>query len=132
MASFGKESLARLNTCDYRLQRLFNEVIKYFDCTVVYGHRTESDQNKAFKEGKSKVKFPKSKHNTYPSKAADVVPYIDGVVSWDKDQCYFFSGFVKGVAAMMGIKIITGADWNNNNNIKDQTFNDIIHFELYD
>lgn len=130
MASFGKESLTRLKTCDDKLQILFNEVIQYVDCAVVYGHRTESDQNKAFKEGKSKVKFPNSKHNSYPSRAADVVPYIDGVISWDKDQCYFFSGFVKGIAAVLGIKIITGADWDNDGNIKDQTFNDIIHFEL--
>lgn len=39
------------------------------------GHRDEDRQNKLFEEGKTKVKWPDSKHNTSPSKASDSAPY---------------------------------------------------------
>ena len=37
MARFGKRSRRNLNTCDKRLQDLFNEVVKHFDCSVLVG-----------------------------------------------------------------------------------------------
>ena len=75
MREFGKTSKKRLATCHEDLQRLFNEVIKRVDCTVLCGHRGELEQNQAFKDGKSKVKYPDSKHNTFPSLAVDVGPW---------------------------------------------------------
>ena len=46
MASFGKKSQERLNTCDPRLIELFERVVEDFDCTVLQGHRGEEEQNK--------------------------------------------------------------------------------------
>ena len=74
MAKFGKRSKERLATCDERLQKVFNEVIKYIDCSVLEGHRSEERQNKLFEEGKTKVKYPKGRHNRSPSRAVDVTP----------------------------------------------------------
>ena len=45
---------------------------------IVCGHRNKEDQNKAFAEGKSKLKWPKGKHNKLPSQAVDAAPYISG------------------------------------------------------
>jgi peptidoglycan L-alanyl-D-glutamate endopeptidase CwlK len=109
---------------------VFNEVVKHFDCSIICGHRSEEEQNKVFYDGKSKVQFPNSKHNSIPSMAVDVAPYINGKICWDKDQLYFFAGFVWGVAKEMGINIRLGADWDGDGNIKDQTFFDRPHFEL--
>ena len=75
MPRFGKSSKKRLLTCDKRLQDVFNEVIKYVDCSVLEGHRGEERQNKLKEEGKSKVSYPKGRHNASPSRAVDVVPY---------------------------------------------------------
>ena len=55
MYRFSKKSKERLASCDERLQRVFNEVIKYTDCSILQGHRGEREQNKYFSEGKSKV-----------------------------------------------------------------------------
>ena len=63
MPSFGKTSKKRLEECDPRLQQLFNEVVKEYDCSILQGHRSEEEQNRYFDEGKSKVRFPNSKHN---------------------------------------------------------------------
>jgi len=128
MPKFGSKSKQRLSTCDEDLIDLFNEVIKYFDCSVLEGHRNEEDQNKYFKEGTSKVKFPKGKHNASPSNAVDVVPYP---VNWDDTaRMYYFAGIVKGIAETMEINIRWGGDWDNDTEVKDTKFKDLPHFEL--
>ena len=67
-------------------------------------------------------------HNNKPSLAIDVAPYP---IDWDdKISFYHFVGYVKGTADQLGIKIRCGADWNCNNNLHDQTFFDLTHFEL--
>lgn len=130
MPSFGKSSQDKLATCDPRLQKVFNEVIKHFDCIVIEGHRGEEAQNKAFAEGKSKLKYPQGKHNKIPSLAADVLPYP---IDWnDTNRMRYFAGFVVGIAATMGIKLRWGGDWNQNTELKDNSFNDLPHFELVD
>ncbi len=121
----------RLNQCDPRLQRIALEVVKDFDCTVVTGQRGRAEQNKAYKNGKSKLKFPQSKHNKTPSLAMDLAPYIKGKgISWDASQCYYFAGYVMRVADELGIKIRWGGDWDGDHDVKDQRFNDLVHFEL--
>ena len=83
MPRFGSRSRKNLATCDEDLQDLFNEVIKYVDCSVICGHRNKEDQDKAFKEKRTKVKFPNGRHNSNPSRAVDVVPYP---IDWDNLQ----------------------------------------------
>jgi peptidoglycan L-alanyl-D-glutamate endopeptidase CwlK len=51
------------------------QVIKKTDFSVICGHRSKEDQDKAFAEGHSKLKWPNSKHNKVPSEAVDIVPY---------------------------------------------------------
>ena len=128
MPRFGRISRKRLKTCDEDLIFLFKEVVKYFDCTVLEGHRGKRLQNKYFKEGKSKLKFPDGNHNKKPSTAIDVVPYP---IDWDdRERMSYFAGYVKGIAMMLGIPIRWGGDWNNNNNLEDNNFDDLPHFEL--
>jgi peptidoglycan L-alanyl-D-glutamate endopeptidase CwlK len=128
MPKFGTSSKAKLATCHPDLQRLFNEVIEYYDCTVICGNRSKEEQDKAFNEGRSKVQWPNSKHNGSPSMAADVVPYP---IDWeDTRRFYMFVGIVRGIAAMLNIKIRCGADWDGDMEVKDQNFHDLPHFEL--
>ena len=51
MPKFGRKSKERLSTCDEDLQDLFNEVIKYVDCSVLEGNRSKERQNKLYDEG---------------------------------------------------------------------------------
>ena len=46
MPRFGTRSKRNLATCDKRLQRIFNEVIKHVDCSVIEGHRDQQRQDK--------------------------------------------------------------------------------------
>ena len=128
MPRFGKKSKERLATCDEKLGRVFNEVIKTVDCSVLEGHRGEDSQNAFYEEGKTKVKYPKGRHNASPSLAADVVPYP---IDWDdRERFHLFAGFVLGTAKQMGIKLRWGGDWNINWFVDDNKFDDFPHFEL--
>jgi len=128
MAKFGKSSRKRLKTCDEKLQMLFNEVIKAFDCSILVGHRGEDDQNKAYAEGNSQLRWPKGKHNKKPSIAVDVAPYP---IDWeDRERFSYFAGFVKGVAWRLNIPIRWGGDWDGDNDLSDNNFDDLVHFEL--
>jgi len=128
MPHFSERSLQKLETCRPELQRLFTEVIKHFDCTILCGHRTEHEQNEAFHAGRSKLKFPESRHNSSPSGAVDVAPWP---IDWnDRERFYYFAGVVKGIAARMDIPMRWGGDWDDDTRVHDQTFFDLPHFEL--
>jgi peptidoglycan L-alanyl-D-glutamate endopeptidase CwlK len=128
MPFFSPRSQARLAECDLRLQKLFSEVIIHYDCTILEGHRNEVRQNHMFTSGKSKLSWPDSKHNQKPSLAVDVAPWP---IDWKNlIQFYHFGGFVLGAAKLMGIPIRWGGDWDMDNDLRDQTFNDLVHFEL--
>lgn len=126
MAKFGKKSRQNLESCEKDLQLLFEEVIKYFDCTVTQGNRSVEEQEELFKKGRTKVKF--GKHNHFPSIAVDVTPYP--VDYENTDRHYYFGGFVLGIAKSMGLDIRWGGDWDGDRETKDQTFNDLVHFEI--
>ena len=128
MAKFGKRSREKLSTCHPDLQKVFNEVIKHVDCSVIEGHRSCARQNRLYEEGKTKVRYPKGRHNAEPSRAADVVPYP---IDWDdRERFHLFAGFVLGTAKQMGIGLRWGGDWNINWFVDDNKFDDFPHFEL--
>ena len=131
MPKFGQTSKENLSTCHEDLQELFNEVIKHWDCSVVEGYRNEERQTKAYKSGNSKVRYPNGKHNRIPSNAVDVVPYVLGKgIVWDERECLSFGGFVLGIASQLGICIRWGGDWDGDKDVNDQSFNDLVHFEI--
>lgn len=122
MPNFSQSSLDQLATCDERLQRLFHEVIKDIDCKVLEGHRDEEAQNKAYAEGKSKLRWPHGNHNKLPSTAVDVVPYP---VDWsDTESFRRLARIVKLKANLLDINITWGGDWSG--------LVDMPHYELKD
>lgn len=129
-------SLERLDSCHRDLQILFNRVLIGYDHSILCGHRGEIDQNTAFKNGYSKLKFPDSKHNSDPSMAVDALPYETNHIDSGKTQTAFFAGYVKATADQlfeMGTihhKIRCGVDWDSDMDIDDTTFWDGGHFEL--
>ncbi len=129
MPKFGRGSLFQLQSVHPDLQELFKEVVKHFDCSIIEGFRGKEKQDQAYQDGKSQVKFPQGKHNQIPSEAVDVAPYP---IDWDdKERFYYFAGFVKGIASQMDYKIRWGGDWNNDTEVQDTRFKDLVHFEIY-
>lgn len=143
MSKFSKKSLERLETCHPDLQLVFKEVVKQFDCTVISGMRTPSEQLALYKKGRtepgrrvtSKDGYQKkSQHNYSPSRAVDVIPYP---VEWKNlGRMKMFIGFVLGVASQLKEQgrithdIVSGIDWDKDTFIKDHTFFDHPHFQI--
>ena len=128
MPKFGKKSLKQLETCHANLRKVFVEVVKTVDCSVLEGHRGKDRQDALYKDGKTKVKYPHGRHNEFLSRAADVVPYP---IDWeDRERFHLFAGFVLGTAKQMGINLRWGGDWNQNWFVDDNKFDDFPHFEL--
>jgi len=138
MPSFGKKSLKRLETCHPDIQKIMNIIITHYDCSVLCGYRDKLTQTLAFEQKRSKVEWPYSKHNKYPSIAIDVVPYP---IDWGEKgtsaqrrkaiaRFYHFAGYVQMAADILQIKIRWGGDWDGDYNFSDQSFDDLPHFEL--
>ena len=133
MPRYSNRSKQRLATCDERLQDVFNEVIKYVDCSILEGHRGKERQNDLFNKSRTKVKYPNGRHNASPSKAADVTPYP---VDWeDRERQTLFAGFVLGIARCMGIKLRWGGNWDMYEErgrweVEDNKLDDFPHFEI--
>ena len=137
MNKWSHSSIKKLETCHPDLQTLFNEVLSIHDCTIVYGRRSKSEQDRMYQEGKSKLQYPRSKHNDNPSSAADVIPFVNGSGSWDRERIILFGGIVLAVAdrlyneGLMTHKIRWGGNWSTNPSKDFAKFFDGAHFELY-
>lgn len=136
MARFSPLSRGKLEGCDQQLIKVMEKVLDSgYDCSILEGYRSSKKQDEYFKSGKSKVKGGDSKHNTSPSRAVDVSPYPipkkwgEGN-SKEKAKFYHFAGYVLATANSLGVKLRWGGDWDSDNNFNDQTFDDLLHFEL--
>ena len=126
MPRFGKRSKDRMKGVDAKLQNVFNEVVKEFDCSIIEGLRSQERQNELVAQGKSKTKF--GKH--VQGKAMDVAPYP---IDWgDRDRFHYFGGYVKGIAKRLNVKVRWGGDWDGDFETKDNLFDDLVHFEILD
>ena len=128
MPAFSKKSCSKLATCDPRLQRVFEAVVREFDCTIIEGHRDQERQDRMVEEGKSQVRWPDGKHNTVPSMAVDVTPYP---IAWDdRERQTLFAGYVLATAKASGVELRWGGDWDRDTEVRDNRFDDLVHFEL--
>lgn len=128
MPKFSVSSEEKLKTCHSDLYKLFDDVVESYDCIIIEGYRSPEEQEKAFQNKKSKLN--RGKHNFNPSYAVDVSPYPIPKDWRELARFYHFAGYVKARAETLGIKIRWGGDWDSDNIFSDQTFNDLVHFEL--
>ena len=126
MPHYGSKSRRVLEGLDDDLQALLNEVIKYIDISLIEGYRSVDRQAELLNLGKTKTL--KSKHLT--GEAVDLAPYMDGIDWNNRENFIYTAGAVKGIAFQMGIPLRWGGDWNQNMDLSDNDFDDLVHFEL--
>lgn len=120
MPCFSFRSVKLLSECDPRLQRVCYEAIKYIDFIVICGHRNECEQNECYANGTSKLRYPKSKHNSLPSLAVDIAPYP---IDWkDIDRFKELGKIMKREADKLGVRLRWGGDF--------LLFKDYPHYEV--
>ena len=77
------------------------------DFTVIEGLRTIDRQKQLVKKGASKTMA--SRHLT--GHAVDLVPYIDGTVSWDWPPVYEVAEAMFSASRSLSISVVWGAAW---------------------
>jgi peptidoglycan L-alanyl-D-glutamate endopeptidase CwlK len=133
VAVFGKRSLKILEDLDPRLQEVLGKAIEIYDFSILSGFRLEEEQNNLFRNGLSQKRFPESKHNQWPSMAVDIAPYFKEAphIRWeDEESFYFLAGIIRACSRICKTKIRWGGDWDSDDDLHDQSFMDLGHFEL--
>lgn len=141
MSNFGIQSKKYLSTAHPDLQKLFND-LRLPNCTIISGGRSLAQEKDYFygtnltginpaKEILSKTLNSKHIFVNEITYALDVAP---DPVNFDRknyvlDQCYF-AGVVMTIAKELNINIRWGGDWDRDNQVSDETFEDLDHFEL--
>jgi peptidoglycan L-alanyl-D-glutamate endopeptidase CwlK len=117
---FSEISKARLGTCHEDLVTLMYHVLARRDISITCGYRSKDEQNRAYEEGKSQLKWPRSQHNKVPSRAVDIVPYPE---KWSSIEAFKeLAVIVKEEASLLGIEVEHGGDWTH--------FKDYPHWQL--
>jgi peptidoglycan L-alanyl-D-glutamate endopeptidase CwlK len=138
---YSTTSQKRLDTGEYDLRVLFNEVIKTtrVDFGIADVFRTIAKQLQYFKEGKSDKDGINnlSKHNYNPSRAVDIYGWVNGRETYDERTLCYLAGHIMGTAAELlkagkiTHEIRWGGNWDDDGEIiTDQRLRDLVHFEL--
>jgi peptidoglycan L-alanyl-D-glutamate endopeptidase CwlK len=140
---FGKRSEQQLATCHADLQMIMRVALasSTVDFGVVEGHRSLAVQQQYFKAGKSKIDgiTQQSKHNKKPSEAVDIVISVPGkpALGYEIKHLCYVAGVITATAKMLYAQgkvkhlIRWGGNWDSDSEIiSDQTFQDLVHFEL--
>jgi len=136
MPAFSSASANRLAAAHPSLQKIFNTAIANYDCTILETARELDRQQALMRQGLTKTLD--SKHLVQSdgwAHAADVAPWPIPR-NWGRDsaktmaQFYHFGGYIRALADAMGVALRWGGDWNSNNRFEDQSFDDLVHFEL--
>ena len=129
MPSFSSSSRSRLAKAHPLLQDIMNEAIKQYDFTILDSQRGRADQEKAFREGKSKAHFGQSAHNWSPSVALDVAPFP---IDWnDTKRFHDLAAIILNIAREKNIPLRWGGDWDMNGKPNTSGLIDLPHFELH-
>lgn len=145
--SFGKRSRSHLETCHPVLQDIAEAAISAtpMDFTILCGYRGEAEQNELYAQGRSKLRYPDSKHNRTDirgnpmSWAVDVAPWFKEAphIRWDSPREFrwlagFFIGIGHSIAVSSGYTLRWGGDWDSDGDHSkvDNPFMDLPHIEL--
>lgn len=112
--------------CDWLLQNVA-------DITLLVGHRDKEGQDLAYSTGRSKLRWPQSKHNSTPSKAVDLTPSPVNLNARKlREELAFIAGAAVARARSQGLAVRWGGDWDRDGDLDNNTFDDYFHLELED
>ena len=131
MPAFSETSRRRLLTCDSRLIAVCSDAIAFFDFSVICGHRSDEEQDALYAQGRTapgnivtQLRGGQSIHNTDPSRAVDLAPWVRGRgIAWDDIGLFHeLAGVIRYCGFLRGIDVTWGGEW--------KTFMDAPHFQV--
>lgn len=133
--SWGNQSRACLDTCHPAWRAILDTALLSRDLKVVWGWRSEQQQNDMVRQGRSKAVWPKSYHNRTDSDgnprsmAVDVCPYPQ---MWSsREELTLMAGMILAIAEhKYGVILTWGNDWDRDWSTLDNRFDDLAHFQI--
>jgi hypothetical protein len=113
-----EKNLAGVHPDLVRIVRKAAELHAPYEFIVICGLRTLAEQKRLVAQGKSQTLH--SRHLT--GHAVDIVPVIDGAISWDVKYYRPICDAMSAAAEALGLPIEHGADW--------KSFHDWPHHQL--
>lgn len=133
--ALGTSSQAKLNTCDSRLVRVFSMIAEEHSFRVIWGARSQTEEDQAVASGASRIKPGKvSKHQLRPSEALDIdlPPYNYKALT--EAYVRFAEGVVLPIARELGVSLRWGGAWSGRRNTAEYLeaggLDDVGHFEI--
>ena len=136
MSKFSQSSQTRLDTCNYEIRHIMNTAIISspidFGIPAYGGKRSQSEQYQLFLDGESKCDGVSKLSKHQSGDAVDIIAYVPSVggYTYERDYYLMLAGHILATAKRLGYEFRWGGDWDSDNDLKDQTFNDLCHFEL--
>ena len=136
MPAFGGRSQRCLDDLHPALQTIMQIAIENGpDFALICGFRDRAEQTRLHAAGRSKLPWPRSKHNVQPALAVDAVPWP---LDWDDAQRFCtLAGYILGVADTLCVarrtniyRLRWGGDWDRDFDQADERFRDLPHYEL--
>ena len=117
MYKYAKSSLTYLKKVHPDLRAVMMEAKNRaeIDFDISCGWRSQAEQMKAYKAGKSQldgIRY-KSKHNYIPALAVDIYAYNGAKADYSKEKLRYLTDIFKEVANGLNIKIECGIDWDD-------------------
>lgn len=129
---FGARSEKNLEKVHPYLEEICRELLKYQDAIIVYGARTIEQQTDLVAKGLSQtmnsmhlIQYDGFAH------AVDMCPYP---IDWNNTKrFYWMAGMMEVIAKDLlpeGWYLRWGGNWDRDEDLDDQTFMDLAHFEI--
>lgn len=105
-----RDTRNKLSTCHPDVVKLVLALADETDVLVVCGHRTQAEQDDAYKRKATKLKWPRSGHNSLPSRAVDLAPWP---LDWnDRDAFLVLQKKIRALATKHGIALEPMITWD--------------------
>lgn len=101
-----------------------------FGVAYMGGLRTAEEQKVLFDQGYSKCDGYTLKSYHQSGNAIDLNVFVGGKTVENKEMLCVIAGVIFSCASELGIKLRWGLDWDQDGDVRDNTFNDMYHFEL--
>ncbi|MBE16539.1 MAG: hypothetical protein Unbinned6354contig1000_28 [Prokaryotic dsDNA virus sp.] len=132
-----ESSKKNLATCNLCIVDAVEYALQFVDIGVVCGHRPISVQMSLMEQGLTKTLD--SKHCRLPSHAVDLMIYVAGFgyvtekTDPEKYRQYYgrLAGILETYCHHHGLHFRWGGDWDKDDSFNDQSFDDLVHFEIY-
>lgn len=115
-----------------KLAMVIRAVSEVWDLVLLESERSKEKEEENIRTGKSHLTDPmRCLHLKQADGYVHAVDLAFDPINWkDTRRFFYLGGYIRATALAMGVTIRWGGDWDSDTDENDQTFFDLVHFEL--